>query len=58
MLQDIDHIETSCIMHIKGDTLDELEHSKCFIMMIATLGIPMVTVGISNSPMLHGGGPG
>jgi len=44
MLQDIDHIEASCIFYVKVGTLNRLEQSKICILTVTTLGIAMLTV--------------
>jgi len=44
MLQDIDHIEASCVSYVEVGTLNQLEQSKICILTIATLGIAMLTL--------------
>ena len=44
MLQDMDHMEASCVLYIKVGTLDELERSKFSVLTISKLGIVMITV--------------
>jgi len=44
MLQDIDHMEASCIFYVKVGTLDQLEHSKFCVLTVTKLGIVMLTL--------------
>jgi len=44
MLQDMDHIEASCIFYVEVGTLNRLEQSKISILTVTTLGIAMLTV--------------
>jgi len=44
MLQDMDHIEASCIFYVKVGTLDQLEQSKLCVLTVTKLGIVMLTV--------------
>jgi len=44
MLQDTDHMEASCIFHVKVGTFDQLEQSKIWVLTITTLGIVMLTI--------------
>jgi len=44
MLQDMDHMEASCVFYIKVGTLDQLEQSRISVLTITSLGIAMLTV--------------
>jgi len=44
MLQDMDHIEASCIIYVEVGTLNRLEQSKICILTVTTLGIAMLTI--------------
>jgi len=44
MLQDMDHIEASCIFYVKVGMLDQREQSKFCVLTVTTLGIVMITV--------------
>jgi len=44
MLQDIDHIEASCIFHVEVGMLNRLEQSKIGFLTIIKLGIAMLTI--------------
>jgi len=44
MLQDMDHMEASCVFYVKIGTLDQLEQSKFCVLTITSLGIVMITV--------------
>jgi len=44
MLQDMDHIEASCVFYVEVGTLNRLEQSKMRISTVTTLGIAMLTV--------------
>jgi len=44
MLQDMDHMEASCILYVKVGALDQLEHSKFCVLTVTKLGIVMITV--------------
>lgn len=44
MFQDIDNMEASCVLYIKGGTFDLLEHSKICILTGNEMGIIMLTV--------------
>ena len=44
MLQDVDHIEASCVVYVKVGTLNRLEESKICVLTVTTLGIAMLTV--------------
>jgi len=43
MLQDMDHMEASCIFYVKVCTLDQLEQSKFCVLTVNKLGIVMLT---------------
>jgi len=44
MLQDMDHMEASCIFHVKVGMFDQLEQSKIWVLTVTTLGIEMLIV--------------
>ena len=44
MLQDMDHIEASCIIYVEVGTLNGLEQSKICGLTVTTLGIAMLTI--------------
>jgi len=44
MLQDMDHMERSCIVYVKVGTHNQLEQSKICVLTITPLGIAMLTV--------------
>jgi len=44
MLQEMNHIEASCIVYVNDGTLNRLEHSKFCILMVSTSRLAMVTV--------------
>jgi len=43
MLQDMDHMEASCVFYVKVGTLDQLEQSKFCVLTLTKLGIVMLT---------------
>jgi len=43
MLQDMNHMEASCILHVKVGTLDQRERSKFCDLTLTKLGIVMIT---------------
>ena len=43
MLQDIDHMEASCVLYVKVGMLDQLEQSKICMFTVTSLGIAMLT---------------
>jgi len=44
MLQDMDHLEASCVVHVKVGTRDQREQSKICVLTVTKLGIVMLTV--------------
>ena len=44
MLQDMDHLEASCIFYFEVGTLNRFEQSKICVLTVTTLGIAMLTV--------------
>jgi len=44
MLQDMDHMEASCIFYVKVGMFDQLEQSKICVLTVTTLGMIMLTV--------------
>jgi len=44
MLQDMDHMEASCVFYVKVGTHDELEQSKFWVLTITKLGWVMIAV--------------
>jgi len=49
MLQDMDHIEASCIFHVAVGMPPRLEQSKIYVVPITKLGIAKLTVHHSSS---------
>jgi len=43
MLQDMDHIEASCISYVKAGRFDQLEQNKIRVLPVTTLDIVMLT---------------
>ena len=44
MLQNMDHIEASCVVYVEVGMLNRLEQSKICVLTVNTLGIAMLTV--------------
>jgi len=44
MLQDMDHMEASCIFYLKVGRFHQLERSKISILTVTSLGIVMLTI--------------
>jgi len=44
MLQDLDHMEASCVFYVKVGTFDQLLQNKICVLTVTTLGIAMLTV--------------
>ena len=44
MMQDMDHIETSCVLYVKVGTFDQLEQCKISIFTVTSLGIVRLTI--------------
>ena len=44
MLQDIDHIEASCIFYVDVGTLNRFGQSKICVLTVTTLGIAMLPI--------------
>jgi hypothetical protein len=44
MLQDIDHMEASCILHVKVGRVDQFEQTKISVLTMTLLGRVMLTV--------------
>jgi len=44
MLQDMDHMEASCLLYVKVGRFDQFEQSKISVLTITSLGIIMLTV--------------
>ena len=44
MLQDMDHMEASCVFYVKVGTLDQREQSKFCVLTVTKLGIVIITV--------------
>jgi len=44
MLQDMDHIEASCVLDVEVGTRHRLAQSKIYILTVTALGIAMLTV--------------
>jgi len=43
MLQDVDHVEASCVACVKVAMFDQLEQSKMSVLTVTSLGIVMPT---------------
>jgi len=44
MLQVMDNMEASCIIHVEVGTLNLVEQSKICVLTVTTLGIAMLTI--------------
>jgi len=44
MLQDMDHMEASCVFYVKVDRFNQFEQSKIRVLTVTSLGIVMLTV--------------
>jgi len=44
VLQDMDHMEASCVFYVKVGTLDQREQSKFCVLTVTKLGIVIITV--------------
>ena len=44
MLQDMDHLEASCVFYVKVGRFDHLEQSKSCVLTITTFRIVMLTI--------------
>jgi len=44
MLQEIDHIEASCVLYVKVGRFDQFEQSKISVLTVISLGIVILTV--------------
>ena len=44
MLQDMDHIEASCVFYVEVGTLNRLKQSTICVLTVTTLGIAMLTL--------------
>ena len=44
MLQEMDHMEASCIFYVKVGRFDQFEQSKISVLTVTSLGIVMITV--------------
>jgi hypothetical protein len=44
MLQEMDHMEASCVFYIKVGRFDQFKQSKLSILTVTSLGIVMLTV--------------
>jgi hypothetical protein len=44
MLQDMDHLEASCVVYVKVGRFDDLEGSKICVLTITSFGIIMLTI--------------
>ena len=44
MLQDVDHMEASCIFYVKVGAFDQLEQSTISILTVTSLGIVILTI--------------
>ena len=43
MLQDMDHMDASCVFHLKVARFDQLEQSEIFVLTVTSLEIVMQT---------------
>jgi len=44
MLEDMDHMEASCVFYVKGGRLHQLAQSKISVLTFTLLGIVMLTI--------------
>jgi len=44
MLQDMDHMESSCVFYVKDGRFHHVEQSKISVLTVTALGIVMLTV--------------
>jgi len=44
MLEEMDHMEASCVVYVKVGRFDQFEQSKIIVLTITSLGIVMLTV--------------
>ena len=44
MLQDMDHIEASCVFYVKVGMLDQREQSTFCVLTVTRVGVVMITV--------------
>jgi hypothetical protein len=44
MLQEMDHMEASCVFYVMVGRFDQFEQSKISVLTVTSLGIVMVTV--------------
>jgi len=44
MLQEMDHMEASCVFYVKVGRFDQFEQSKISILIVTSLGIVMLIV--------------
>jgi len=44
MLQEMDHMEASCVFYVKVGRFDQFEQSKISVLTVTSLGIVMLTV--------------
>jgi hypothetical protein len=44
MLQEMDHMEASCVFYVKVGRFDQFEQSKVSVLTVTSLGIVMITV--------------
>jgi len=44
MLQDMDHMEASCVLYVKVGRFDPFKRSKISVLTVTSLGIVMLTV--------------
>jgi hypothetical protein len=50
MLQEMDHMETSCVIYVKVGRFDQYKQSKISVLTVTSLGIVMLTV---HYDMIH-----
>ena len=44
MLQEMDHMEASCVIYVRVGRFDQFEQSKISVLTVTSLGIVMLTV--------------
>jgi hypothetical protein len=44
MLQEMDHMEASCVLYVKVGKFDQFEQSKFSVLTVPSLGIVLLTV--------------
>ena len=44
MLEEMDHMEASCVLYVKVGRIDQFEQTKISVLTVTSLGIVMLTV--------------